>query len=128
MTKDEILNMQADRELDALVAEKVMGWVAEVGLNDRAYWVNKNDQRRYFVEGWDHWNPSERISHAWQVVEKMKQDNPEWFIDVKWHAFDKKWSVVITDMHVGYNNVLRAYGRTAPLAICRAALLAVNNP
>ena len=45
MTRDEITNMPAGRELDALVAEKVMGWYPNAT-----------------------WSPSTDIASAWQVI------------------------------------------------------------
>jgi len=89
--------MEAGRELDALVAEKVMGWeYLEVGyfgeedetprqveLND---WLDKvgiesigpyfidveRDFWIYASDMWGHgWNPSTNIADAWRVVEKL---------------------------------------------------------
>jgi len=62
-----------DRELDALVAEKVMGWKLK-HVNDPvmavifANWVDENDVG---IITPDEWKPSTDISAAWQVVEKM---------------------------------------------------------
>ena len=50
MTRDDVLAMEPGRELDALVAKKVMGW----------------------FEVWKPFSPSTDISAAWEVVEKLQ--------------------------------------------------------
>jgi hypothetical protein len=69
MTRDDILAMEPGRELDALVAEKVMGWKDERPQYDQCMVVNENvggmlGPIRVFA-------PSTDISAAWEVVEKM---------------------------------------------------------
>ncbi len=100
MTCDEIRALPAGPELDRLVAERVMGWEGRVGFT-----------------------PSRDIAFAWQVVDYLTQV--------------RQWS----DFHVEYScggspndppgwlayfpGATDATGETAPLAICRAALLAI---
>lgn len=58
--------MKAGRELDALVAEKVMGWMDGDGVGLRVAdgeVINSMDCRP--------WSPSTDIAAAWEVVEKM---------------------------------------------------------
>lgn len=117
MTRDEILAMQAGREMDALVAVKVMGWelqqrfhslggytvVVDGAGTDRFMWHNLPD----VSSGQKRWSPSADLSAAWEVVEKMQSSPMEWYF---WHCqfFGRM-----------------GYADTAPLAICKAALLAV---
>jgi len=107
--------LEAGRELDALVAEKVMGWKK---LNDTGLSWRSPDEGfsnlPYF---------STDISAAWQVVEKMRETR--WIevhstIDGEWAAFYTP--IGTTDMNQAIHEYAKA--STAPLAICRAALKA----
>ena len=122
MTRDEILAMEAGPELDALVAEKVMGWQLTSAYQLGPAWardipwgelVLKNAVAYYAHE----WGPSTDIAPAWKVVEKMHK---EYGIDVNGLA---SGGFVCTIY--GVDGHWRTYDETAPLAICRAALLAV---
>lgn len=99
LTRDEILSMQG-RELDALVAEKVMGW------------TYKTEFDKLF-------KPSESISAAWEVVERLKFMKNH--IDV-FTSKNGKWGVEVSKEDAVY---VREFAITAPEAICKAALLAV---
>ena len=119
MTKDEILNMEAGREMDALIAEKVMGWDVHP---HRTHYINRDakNEHPYFVICGD-FEPSTDIAAAWQVVEKMSS-RKDWdehpVCIVRNYAFKDMWTVELRDYDFD------ATAETAPLAICRAALLA----
>jgi hypothetical protein len=121
MTKDEILAMEAGKEMDALIAEKVMGWHLVKRENYRDEWVNADGRYQHPVPRYDGyeddedfhticWHPSESILWAWDVVEKLCLSVVPYPGGDKWHAADGK---------------VIAFADTAPLAICRAALLVV---
>jgi len=163
--RETILNMPAGREMDALVAEKVMEWqrirnwhgqpIADgwVGFWDGEWivWIERplsdeEDQSKP-------WQPSTDIAAAWKVVEKVDLmiipiavyssaaawDEPKILpIKIWWAAlrtfsdpsiylpieeYDKEWEgwVNLIDQSITLDMV----AETAPLAICRAALLAV---
>ena len=115
MSRDEILTMEAGREMNELIAEKIMGWIK----------YNPNISTEYNFDGWfikcpdglglcvesDDWSPSTDMTAAWQVVEKM--DMP-FYLERK-----DDWFAMFGD-ELDYS----ANADTAPLAICRAALLA----
>ena len=75
--------MNAGRELDALVAEKVMGW-ENAGINSHHgtdVWKCGN----HLVGGFSTWHeysfsPSASISDAWKVVDKMHQLGFFWWM------------------------------------------------
>ena len=73
-----IAELAAGRELDAFVAEKIMGWEV-VGLDrDRTGWYGKPPgvQAVFRIPHY-----STQISAAWEVVEKMKEcSGVEWDI------------------------------------------------
>ena len=117
--------MKAGRELDALIAEKVMGWKA-THKDERHLWFNEgkpSPPTRFCAEEdfgdnpfW--WSPSRSIADAWLVVEKLGkrfdvsrcrayQEIEAWF----WEA--------------SFHNGPDAQAATVPLAICLAALKAI---
>jgi hypothetical protein len=113
MTNDEILNMEAGLEMDELVTESVMGW----------------ERRTFKHDGVDFWHLpgtarceldvppySTDIAAAWQVVEKASlfkldclqiHDSSDWWCEIALEG-----------------RPYEATADTAPLVICRAALLA----
>jgi hypothetical protein len=110
MTSDEILALKLGRELDALVAEKVMGWFLD---SDIGYWRNESG----LCKRQDKWSPSEDISAAWEVVEEMGD-----CLHLRQHGEQGEWEA----WFCGYPNS-KAHGETAPEAICKASLLAVTG-
>jgi len=121
MTREEILRMKASPELDRLVAERVMGWregqketlqslKCGIGI------LGEKALPRYSTD----------IAEAWKVVDKMldggwaceiySPNNPYALEDTD------KWAVVFARCELLDH---RAEASSAPLAICRAALLAV---
>lgn len=126
MTPEEIDKLEAGRELDALVAEKVMGW-RWVHHMDRTFIQSPEQVARYKLEyllpigsvrditpahaGLLKYSTS--ISAAWEIVTKLKIGLLPNTCDDNWGAF------VVPLTPEGYS-----YGNTAPLAICRAALKA----
>lgn len=110
MTRDEILAMPAGRDMDALVGEYVFGW--EKGTFP-VYEPMKSKHGDYMVRPIS--NYSTDISAAWDVVEKLKESS--------------LWLDLNTSpdgCQVGFADYF-VFADTAPLAICRAALLAVAD-
>ncbi len=144
--------MLAGRELDALVAEKVMGWKWEEWTSPghrgktlydlqhlkagTIYFENSISPTYINVFSESHWWPggemgarclphySSAIAAAWEVVESIKQRGWSW------------WMADTTDpsrpvgAHVrrfpDKETFSNAYADRMPLAICRAALMAVG--
>jgi hypothetical protein len=123
MTKEEILAMEAGRELDEWVADKVMNYsVAYDGSGIcMVDWeeVGYGKVLRQF-------NPSESIIVAWEVVEKIKNDFPARNFQVKGGQQMGGYEATIIG-HYSQEIVAVAFCNTAPLAICKAALLAVMD-
>ena len=99
MTRDEILNIPAGRVLDALVDKYIIKLAYEFPAG---MW---NGLHTYSTD----------IAAAWQVVEKMQSFELEMDYQGSWRACvnfpGEEW----------YSSI----GDTAPITICRAALLAV---
>ena len=149
MNENEIRNMEAGCTMDALVAERVMGWryspgwechipPEQIAMPDEMWtdWQHdagefwKEPIKEHHVSGivysgdfskiiMPQW--SRDIAAAWEVVEKMAElIGP---ISVAWGSFGTEGNMASVMALVGIPPGVVA--PTAPLAICRAALLAV---
>jgi len=128
LTQDKILNMKAGKEIDTLVAEKIMDlvpcenwYLQEITMIGPIYIRNqhkcKHDGKCYPKE----YVPecSTNISSAWRVVDKL------WgkfnFAINRMDMYDGDY--IASVMAFNRNEWKSAHANTAPLAICRAALL-----
>lgn len=111
MNNDEVLNMPAGREMDVLIAEFIFG-------NVKNSWDWEFTLQSYSAD----------ISAAFEVAEKLSD---KWdFAIVNNQNFGKfpnlhygfRLQAIGEDSHI---KTIFALGETAPLAICRAALLTV---
>lgn len=114
-------DLKPGREMDALVAQHVMGWT----LSHRGNCWNKNGKNAYSVLMW---NPSTDIKAAWEVVEKLSKLSFQ-LKSSRNHRQDK--DAYTHSARFGFNaeKLDRNYmadGVTAPHAICLAALKAVG--
>lgn len=126
LTAESVRGMGAGRELDALVAERVMGWhlyPGEAYTANGKPWIGPDDMG----VGCSHpagWLPSTRIEDAWRVVEKFTGTECDGRVAI----------LAITDAEDGWGfqvgasdesdqSSFRAFAPTPQLAICRAALL-----
>lgn len=115
--------MQAERELDALIAEKVMGWTLAVSIIQNGKVVDRplGSVPRY----------SSSIIAAISVFEKIREKlGPiaELNISGPWDGLSG-WKCRITagkSFH-DFTVVATAHGASAPHAICLAALKAVGG-
>ena len=136
MTRDESLKMEAGVSLDKLVAEKVMGWT-----NRYDHWWKGDDLDT--IAGWsvcegpdpflghDVFAPSTDIAAAWQVVDRMLADKDGKQRKFNLYRFFRRYDHGTKERvtwrlasGAGWCNLLEyVEADTAPLAICRAALL-----
>ena len=125
MTNEEIDNLEAGRALDALVAERVMGFIWRVSkVSGRrclispdycpAWFVDVANGSEPLADQWDTRLPnySTDIAAAWQVVEKLRSFSLSRHLDGSWHCWH--WN----------KGHLNANAATPALAICLAALKA----
>ena len=143
MNKEKILAMEAGRDLDALVAEKVMGHPMPEIIPEDAIDLYLSGTPihhdswtcvfRYDEGDVPKWVPdpySTDISAAWQVVERVcNWDSRDAMITIKGQGKNPTpledndgewWEVMIDDDSA---RQWLAEGKTAPEAICKAALL-----
>ena len=135
MSKDEILALQPGRELDAIVAEKVMGFsrkksprdingefdgldiLVPTGIDHSKFNYPPKGEiaLTYFVPTY-----SMELTQAWKVFCKfgyqaeVKYSGTDWYCNIMW-GFNER----------GVGRWYCAEGRTAPEAICKAAILAI---
>jgi len=115
MTRDEILSMKPGRELDALVAEKVMLWRKRL-YNGFEYWDGEGDKPLV-----DNWSPSTDMSAAGEVAEKLQKQG--YVVCIELLPYEKT-SVGVYEADPA-NQIAYAKAQTPAEAICKAALLAV---
>lgn len=140
MTRGEILKMPTGREMDAVIAECVMGEPEPLMAESEVTVIYMSLLRGYDVPhsaggAWyatmdfedgdtPYWEPchfSTNIAKAWRVVEKLM--GFVFGVDVCVNHADGWWCRV---KHSD-GGLTTATADTAPLAICRAALLAVSE-
>ena len=115
--------MKAGRELDALIAEKVMGsdrdWRKYLEL--RPSWARgdklTDDEYMVVLLGGELPHYSTQIADAWLVVEQHQDAEIE-------HEYGGHTRVVLNKAGVGW---FSAFADTAPLAICLSALKASDD-
>jgi hypothetical protein len=122
--------LEAGGQLNALVAEKVMGWT---GINHDA--LNRGGwpppYRPPSMVGWQLVPEySTDISAAWEVVEKVSSRNQDTIVVITRNSLDGKrmggedaYFCTIEDVSDGIEE-WETSADSAPLAICRAALKA----
>ena len=116
--------MKPGRELDALVAEKVMGW-RRVSEGEPYFWptqkmIDRIKELHPDVLAVDYFPAplfSADIAAAWQIVEKA-----DWW-QMESVETGEVWVILAINESYSYD----ATANAAPHAICLAALKAVNN-
>ena len=133
LTREEIENMPAGKEINALVAEEIMGWHSN-GFD----WLDADNRYQHRLSsGYEdaedfhliNWNPSESILWAWEVKNYMVAEKGYHF---SMQTNENCGNVVgscafteVTELYVAGNTYKVFIENDEPLAICRAALLAV---
>jgi len=142
--------MEAGREMDALIAEKVMGWTrhswaSHSALKKMLYCTNcgktkgihQNEGFAQFCNkpicGPD--NYSTDIAAAWEVVEMLEDIAPgEGWVEINHHgkagAYCRIWRLIDGENGEQWNVLTEAGAngpQVTPLVICRAALKAVTE-
>lgn len=119
-------DMQAGPEMDRLIAEKVMGWKWHETRSTMSpsHWVDRKRNARFIGQRFE---PSIQMAHAWEVVDHMTQTTKEtWEFHVT-----TTLHVAIFEFDGGRDRPWKpgqyiGQALTMPLAICRAALMAIT--
>ncbi len=108
-----------NREIDRLIAEKVMGWKLEKTFEEDCYlydeWVSGNERIAVDV-----FKPSSNIQDAWIVLEKFKEKD---FLYTVQNQMGGDYEVSLTDWG-GMCSTYRGVNEFLPLAVCEATLKA----
>jgi hypothetical protein len=129
LTEEYVKNMPASREMDKLIAERIMGLELWYG-DPTGFDIPENID--YWRTDTKDWNDelylrcpfySDDIARAWEVLEKfynnysiiLNYDDPLTIESMKWYCELYAKGKPFVDYEV--------YSPTAPLAICRVALL-----
>jgi hypothetical protein len=119
--------------LDRLVAERVFGWTVVASSDGEPIWSNDCGTPLAFqyASAPVKFGPnfSTEIAAAWEVVEKLRKQRR----DCGWRKYLVSIIDHITDMEVtiqtmGGNDIAVSRHESAPMAICLAALRAMNVP
>lgn len=137
--REEIHAMEAGPKMDALVAESVMGW-SRRDTDAGPQWVDAEGTLTHRAVTFSHdhimwigWRPSVDIAAAWDVVEALRTRRRNLILNDGTHhpptyevqaGIDEHgpWTFCAFELDGGINS-RSARAMTAPLAICRAALL-----
>ena len=124
------MNKEKLRKIDALVAEKVMGWRLDERGYGATFWVDENGKVKRAAEpcsidfcSCEVFSPSTEISDAWKVVEKLyKTKGLRMFIGLQFPPLVMARVMDDVGDWIGHG----VDEETAPLAICLAALKAIG--
>ncbi len=108
---------------DRQVAERVMGWKLQIGANGNIAW-SCGVATAY--RDYDDWHPTSNIEQATMVVDKLRKN---FFIKIEGvHKSDNTWGVTFFNRYEGFIDAKhkQIYNESLPLAICEAALKAVE--
>lgn len=105
--------MKASRELDVMIAERVMNFPLPAGGANVSY--------PYYY--------STELSAAWMIVEKLRTDGWRWVISSREAHTESWWVAVERPAHWEANHTSKnqAIDSSLPRAICLVALKAVEN-
>lgn len=106
------------REIDRLVAERVMGWTNLHVVGTRFGTTPEGKSHRMVPQY------STDISAAWEVVEKLRQSGYQGRID--WARPELGYECAFWSSPILPNEMQFPRAETAPLAICLAALMVMG--
>lgn len=118
LTREEIMHMPAGREMDALIATQVFGHEVKRDTVLTTFVPFRVDTVEW-SEGFTtlaHYSTD--IEAAWEVIEELTRDHYDFDV---WSETDSIWCEIFKGVSATAN------AKTAPLAICRAALLLKNS-
>lgn len=128
MTREEILAMKPGRELDILVAEKVLGWQWVHGVSLKALYSPSGHKGAIVWDNGPRWDfdalprYSTDIAAAMEVLETMLPS------PLIWREHEREphgWHVRLRTKH--YHLGAEIVCETLPEAICKASLLALGK-
>ncbi len=111
------------KELDTLIAEKVMGWHLKT-KDGLTYWADEDGYIEAY-EYWEHhgsqndpWSPSTDMNDALRVLEKLRKES----IAVVMDNGAEEWTLFAYKVNGKHEYTDSVYNKPAPEAICLLAL------
>lgn len=102
-----------EQQINGELATQIMGWKRGKYIEDGTYIADAwFDDQGDFVEWVSDWQPTERIDHAWQVMEEINKNN-----DLRRHF--NLWMV----LEVGVNS----FSAVTPKTICKVAIKSIES-
>jgi hypothetical protein len=132
MMFQETLNMPAGREMDALIAREIFGMTIDRTFKGEwvvnpSYYIGSLGESR--ARGWAPKPYSTDIAAAWEVLEAVSKKYECATVVGREYPYGRMmYAAALVGGNLRYDNPylrLSALADTAPLAICRAALIAV---
>ena len=123
-----MLEILPSAELDALIAERVMGWVRRehpTALDPamRWDWVDTDGK----LQQYGYWSPSTEPYYAWQVITHLNQRDPSWRVQLTQVGYPPRaWRCIAFQGALSEGVTVQA--DTAMRAVCLAALQVVSPP
>lgn len=140
MTREEILNMPAGKEMDALITEKIMGLVWDETRCRVCGWPLADDPKDGCILSDCSMRPlpktradepaiySTDLGAAWKLNDHLKQQGWRFYMrDFDGVMYGKSCAAEFQKGDAAGPSTGWVEAETAPLAICRAALLAVMD-
>jgi hypothetical protein len=141
------MNVEAGREMDALIVETVMGGFVDdpdtQSQTDEPWYYRRSGriirgvaysigevQPGWYERTWDEWSPSTDIAAAWTIVDQMQLLDEHMLYkgsDSLWHVAERYDEYGDDTPSMIGSRVTIAVADTAPLAICLAALKVTNQ-
>lgn len=127
--------MQPSRDLDALIADKILGLPVEQNIYGDWIWtVNRTSipQNEYYLDMKGSYDElphySTNITYAFQVIIKLRE-NPNIYVELGAYN-EKDYGETGFECRIGYGtneSSYVAFANTAPMAICLAALKMIET-
>ena len=125
LTREQIEKLQARKEIDRLIASVIFGKkVNPIWIEASPVLIMRPGQIYHEESHWEYPHTedySTEISAAWEVAEKLKQFSLVKIITGGWGVM--VWSNKIPKIEDHQGGLIQVKAETAPLAICRAALI-----
>ena len=113
-----------DKQLDKWIAEKVMGYGTAGTHCCLGIWARVIEKDK--VSDYFDWHPTESISDAFRVVEKMKELQPNWYFELLWWP-EGGATFTIFESAEGHIVFACEEADTEPMAICLAVKKAIED-
>ena len=121
----DVAQMPAGKEMDSLIAERVMGWAKHPHVDSPTYWW-EGPMKSYLIDNLPPF--SSDIADAWQVFGEM--ESGLFSSRKRFHqALNEQADIqaeCLVGHHVAWPDVLTVLRYVMPVAICRAALLSLR--